>query len=217
MKTTADRLAGFLLDSRSLSESFFFRCRRNSKYYTIYSQLWVLHPTVMKMWLIFRVSSGFEKQFFFGHGPQQLMNEDIKSYLSIPIGGGKKKMYHTSAEREKARATPFVLHNELSQYYSLSDDWTLAPAPAGRKRQWSLEELIYHRAAAYSRAECYWGGGRTAKVLQSNHARFHRNCHDQCVRGGEVSGLKVCLYTSGTKKCLCKTCAYSFKNPTWRN
>lgn len=50
------------------------------------------------------------------------MNEDIKSYLSIPIGGGKKKMYHTSAEREKARATPFVLHNELSQYYSLSDD-----------------------------------------------------------------------------------------------
>lgn len=132
------------------------------------------------------------------------------------VGGKKKKMYRTSAEREKARATPFVLHNELSQYYSLSDDWTLAPAPAGRKRQWSLEELIYHRAAAYSRAECYWGG-RTAKVLQSNHARFHHNCHDQCVRGGEVSGLKVCLYTSGTKKCLCKTCAYSFKNPTWKN
>lgn len=75
------------------------------------------------------------------------------------VGGKKQKMYRTSAEREKARATPFVLHNELSQYYSLSDDWTLAPAPAGRKRQWSLEELIYHRAAAYSRAECYWGGG----------------------------------------------------------
>lgn len=51
------------------------------------------------------------------------MKGDIKSYLDIPIGWKKKapveNILCVSAE---SMGDAFVLHNELSEYYSLSDD-----------------------------------------------------------------------------------------------
>lgn len=59
------------------------------------------------------------------------MKEDIKSYLDIPIGWKKVPVGNIPYIGGKSMGDAFVLHNELSQYYSLSDDWVLAQAFVG--------------------------------------------------------------------------------------
>lgn len=65
--------------------------------------------------------------------PQSLCDENV-TYLQVSSGFQKHASLSISLYiSEEKMGNTFVLHNELFQYYLLSDDWILARALVGRK------------------------------------------------------------------------------------
>lgn len=67
------------------------------------------------------------------------MNEDIKSYLSIPIGGGKNKkcIVHQQRERKHGRRLLFCTMSSLSiTHYLMTEHWLRLPLAGKDSEVW---------------------------------------------------------------------------------